>query len=693
MHTVNVSSSDSLSGVDTTLLANDPANFQVFAVRDGPRSSNVYFKLSSNVHPFPIADMTSSMFLDAYDDSKWNISVRIKPKDYPNAGRVAGSLFNTYDVIFRGVNTELGVVKNYFEVSSSITNQSGSDFVSAPKRMYVGARRQNITGTVLQNSDVLALDTRYWAKFIDNDSIDLHSNGFENNTVKHSYRNLNPIDAELASQTDIKNYDALALSWNFNSVSTSNGTGNFRVLDYSSGSAIDSSKGNYGWLGPIAGVQHDGYGYGFSTNSTSVVSDERINAFVPTEPETAMASDMIQILSDDDQVLNVFEVVPNYVFTIEKSMFEAISKEMLNFFGSAVDFNNVIGDPVNRYRSRYKELEKLRETFYRRVTKTSDIEKYIDYYKWFDDSISTIVSQIVPASADFVADVMNTVESHVLERHKYETKFPTLESNVPEVESGTETYALTDTYSLGSSPVPQSPRDTTKNRLFWKLRANRSADEITSGDATIDTQRETFRRIISSNPFLSRSVATQFDYRNNLTYNVNDSFKRRRYIKNFAEKISTTRTYKGGVNFTDKKNIQFVYSSLHPAGPVNKEGGTYVPLNVLLAFMSDLVKIQTNNDPKLVTEKTKRYFKVLRGRDYEEGLGYYNLKSSMAFPFNIYTGSISDGYQSLVNHNLSGSELIITNLHNDVYGPDMENQCRDLSQSTLLVDTSRDTLS
>ena len=28
---------------------------------------------------------------------------------------------------------------------------------------------------------------------------------------------------------------------------------------------------------------------------------------------------------------------------------------------------------------------------------------------------------IVPASADFVADVMNTVESHVLERHKYET--------------------------------------------------------------------------------------------------------------------------------------------------------------------------------------------------------------------------------------------------------------------------------
>ena len=672
LHTVNVSSSNSLSGVDTTWLATDPANFQVFAIRDEAYSSNAYFKLASLNHPIPLPELTSSVFMDVYDDSKWNLSVRIKPKDYPRAGVVAGSNYNTYDVIFRGINTELGVVKNSFEVSSSITNISGSDFVSAPKRLYVGARRENITGDVLQNSDVLAVDARYWAKFIDNDSIDLHNSGYENNTIEHSYRNLNAIDPELASQVDIKNYDALALSWNFNGVTGSNATGNFRVLDYSSGSAVEAAEGNYGWLGRIAGFQHDGYGYGFQNNATNVSKDIKINAFVPTEPETAVASDMIQILSDDDQVLNVFEVVPNYVFVIEKSMFESISKEMLNFFASAVDFNNVIGEPVNRYRSRYKDLEKLRETFYRRVTKTTNVEDYVDYYKWFDDSISTIIQQLVPASADFVENVLNTVESHVLERHKYETKFPTLESNVPDVEAGVETYSLTDNYSLGSSTVPQSPRDTTKHKLFWKLRANRSSDEITSGDSTIDSQRETYRRIISSNPFLSRSVSTQFDVKNNSTYNVNDSFKRRRYIKNFAEKVSRVKTYKGGVNFTDKKDIQFVYSSLHPAGPVNKQTGGYVPLNVLLSFMSDLVKVQTDNDPKLVTEKTKRYFKVLRGRDYEEGLGYYNLKSSMAFPFNIYTGSIAAGYQSVINTNLSGAELIITNLHNDVYGPDME---------------------
>ena len=92
-------------------------------------------------------------------------------------------------------------------------------------------------------------------------------------------------------------------------------------------------------------------------------------------------------------------------------------------FAGAVDFNNIIGDPVNRYRERYKAMEFLRAAFFRRVSNVSDVEKYIEYYKWFDDSISTIISQLMPASADYTNDVMNTIEGHVLERNKYKTMF------------------------------------------------------------------------------------------------------------------------------------------------------------------------------------------------------------------------------------------------------------------------------
>ena len=108
--------------------------------------------------------------------------------------------------------------------------------------------------------------------------------------------------------------------------------------------------------------------------------------------------------------------------------------------------------------------------------------------------------------------------------------------------------------------------------------------------------------------------------------------------------------------------------------------------------MEDLVKTQPNNDPKLVTEKIKRYTKVLSGRDFEEGVGYKNMKSSIAFPFNIISGSISTGYQREVSQRLSAS-VILTNLHNDVYGPDMEVPMQGPSPTMQLVATSLDILS
>ena len=84
---------------------------------------------------------------------------------------------------------------------------------------------------------------------------------------------------------------------------------------------------------------------------------------------------------------------------------------MLVFFAGVIDFNNLIGAPVNRYRERYKDLEKLKETFFRKVTNTSTVEKFINYYKWLDDSISEIITQILPYSSGLEANVADVIES------------------------------------------------------------------------------------------------------------------------------------------------------------------------------------------------------------------------------------------------------------------------------------------
>ena len=129
-------------------------------------------------------------------------------------------------------------------------------------------------------------------------------------------------------------------------------------------------------------------------------------------------------------------------------MYNAISEEMLNFFAGVNDFHNLIGHPVNQYRMNYKGIEKLREAFFRRVNKVSEVEKFVDYYKWFDDSIAQIIQQLIPASADYTSDILNTIESHVLERNKYQYR-------IPMIEFTSSTEALTSFAITGTKIMPQ----------------------------------------------------------------------------------------------------------------------------------------------------------------------------------------------------------------------------------------------
>ena len=484
-----------LSGSNTTFLSNinpgttkDNANFQVYVARDKIYSKNVYFGLKSANDPNPIPSLTSSDFPSVYDNTRWNVSVRIEPnwedKIYDEATTYTDK---DYKIIFRGVNDVLGTTANSFEITGTITNEVATNFLRAHKRVYVGAERNNITGSIINKSDVVALNCRAWAKSISNSDLLSHNYGSENSGIEDANKYISPTYD--GSNFDIVNLKTLALDWTFNNVTASDAAGNFRVIDASSGSASD--RENFGWLGAATGYRHTGYGHGFVASSTSVVENRRINAFKSIEPEQVVSSDMINILSQDDQVFGVDQTVPSYLFTIEKNIYEAISSEMLTFLAGVVDFNNLIGEPVHRYRDRYKDLEKLRELYFEKVQSVTEAEKYFEYYKWFDDAITTIIKQLLPASGDGLDKVMNVIESHVLERNKYQTPFPTLESKDPSPDG--VFYGITEKsypYAVGFSTLPSSPRDTTTRAKYWKDRAERTHPDITSGDATVDSHRE-----------------------------------------------------------------------------------------------------------------------------------------------------------------------------------------------------------
>ena len=367
-------------------------------------------------------------------------------------------------------------------------------------------------------------------------------------------------------------------------------------------------------MGALAGYQQPGWGYGFPASSSGSIKKKQINTFKFIEPERATSGDAIQILSEDDKVFGVVETVPNYIYTVEKSMYRAISEEMLDFFAGVVDFNNLIGAPVNRYRGRYKALEQLRAIFFERVTKTSQVEKFVEYYKWFDDAMSQIMGQLVPASSDFTSDVYNVIESHALERNKYKTQYPTLETNPGVLGTAIDGIGqMGIDYSEMATTLAASPRPTNKHIPFWKKRAKRSSPEITSGNTTIDTQRETYRIVINSAPrFATKPLVAVSDAGSNYEPNLyaNRNFQK---LYNLKHGKANESLIHGGVNFERSKNIHYVYNSLYPFGPIDTTDGRFVPLNVLLGLTKDMTPIQNFLDNRELRKRVKRAVLVYSG--------------------------------------------------------------------------------
>ena len=60
-----------------------------------------------------------------------------------------------------------------------------------------------------------------------------------------------------------------------------------------------------------------------------------------------MYENTVKILSFDDEVFTRDSRPVKYFFAFEKSMYDIISKEIIDIFGTIVDFNNLIGEPVN----------------------------------------------------------------------------------------------------------------------------------------------------------------------------------------------------------------------------------------------------------------------------------------------------------------------------------------------------------
>ena len=652
MHSANTSDVG-----DTTWATNDYADLRVLAIKPKAGSKDTEFHLISSVGAIPT--LTSSVFKDVYNDNKWNFGVRIINEKHPIGNFVIGastsgsSLAATpYRLEFFGVNSDAGIIREEFYLTGTIANAGAVNALRSAKRVFAGAHRTNFTGTVLQRSDVRMSSVRYWADYVSNEVIKAHARDVENYGRLQPNRNAFLTQNSLTG-TYVPEAATLALNWNFYNLTSSDASGQFIVDDYSSGSS--ELQGRYGWYGNIVKAQHTGRGEFFATSSDDAVEKYYFNNSRQSAPEVIQTSEMINIMTDDSTFYDRGQRPIDYYFSIEKSMYQVISDEMINFFATIAQFNNLIGDPINRYRQNYKSMEKLRQLFFESVENTPDLDRFIDFYKWIDSSISIFLQQLIPASANSSDSVRTLIESHILERNKYWSKFPTLDTlDLRDLESaalgsgagvGSPPHALGLSNPVFSSrPISGLQRD---HGTYWRLRAPRTSGILSSGDANVDRDREQIRVVVES------AAARRRDTPVNLS----------------TDNLRKSRLLHGGTNYDALKNRSLIFNAVYPQGPKAYSG---TPLNVVLTNNTDVQDFVDVDD--VIDPNKKKYFPFemsIRRVDEtgQPGVNVNSYESVMAgtilSPFNLLSSSTptNDYNDILINQFKTGSHIV--NLHSD----------------------------
>ena len=582
-------------------------------------------------------NIESDWFIGQYNTNKWNLAIRLKHENYPRSN-VSGNVVANYFVEFSGVEAEGNNKKNSFHISSSI---SAATFTS-DKVFYAGANRTNVVGSVLYESDVKLGSVRYWHSYLSDDAIDRHAYD------PSSFGANNPQENDLVDTYAIETprEKTLSFHWAFDTLTGSAVGGDFEVADVSSGSATTTS--DYGSLSDTIQRSLPAHAINFSTSSTTVFSDEFLFSAIKRRPSDLMSSDLVTIKNDETRNFFVDDDVSDNFYSFEKSMYASISDEMMKMFSTALDFNNLIGQPNQKYHHKYNMLDFLRDRFFDDVENDPDIEKFTSFYKWIDDSISVALNQLVPAGTRFSGKIDNVIESHVLERSKYVHQFPimtTYESTEGSIKGISEMK-----YDWEHGHAPLANVDEEQNNVLWQQ------DRKVKTGLREDLRVSRNNHSIQSSGLLRKEIggATR----------ISDTYAIRRFAKIYDVAIVSQSSLHAGINFSREKNLSLFHESVAPAGV------TTGPDNIITIGVGsgDGINRGVRNDDITGKRMFSATAKIESRASEEYG---YEVKSDSVLPMNLVSGTVHSGYNNEVM-SFFASDVIVSNLHHDSYGRNNE---------------------
>lgn len=634
--------------------AAEARDLQVYLVRDSAESKNAKFVIKNQSETIYAS---SSYIYDIYEEEHYNVALRIKPQTYPYAGNVTNTTPD-YDIELYAVSHNFDELKEEVLIATTVDNATGSAYLQRPKRIYAASHYENFTGSVLQQTDLEFGRVSAWLDYLPNSSIQEHNKDVLN------YGNFKSIDGATAfaiGDAQIPTMDLSILNWDFDTVTTSDSSGEFVIEDTTSG----STDTIYGWVDNIIRREHDGKGDNFPITSTAFLENEFLYATKKELPETSFNVNNIFIKGDRQIFFGEDEDVSDNLFVLEKSPAAIVSEEMLKLFSTTQEFSNLFGRHVDRYRIEYKDMTRARQLFYQRVDTGLDFDKFFTYFKWIDQSISEMINQLIPASVNFAGGVTDVIEPHILERDKYQRQIGLLQTVTSTEASVRGVQELNYNWRIGHAPLPTEDQDS--NSLWQSERRARAT-----------TDAELIRKVIvrqTDQEFVNPIILSGSDG----NYS-GSTYATRRFSKPVRLKVEFSDSIHGGINYEKSKDRDLFKSGIGLHSPIGTSGA---PKNVItfgaglgdgLNVLEDLKTKDTLGPSDLIKYDgfgMLGKFTDFVGSEYaplNPQLDYYSRrKVSDMFIGNIVSSSVNTGYNSTINTASSGYRVgvNVVNLHSD----------------------------
>lgn len=380
----------------------------------------------------PVLEMSMSLSGSGiFDGDKWNVSFGCFRNDSIGS-RVSSSYFLRIGKSDTSDGLEMYYTSSFFNeqpsgegnVLQSVSNNynSSGSFICIGKNQaidsMVGYRFLNDALNVVDEARLTeyvgwASNLRFWSKGITVNEWKEHTRNPKSVGVEDPFTNYNFVKNTSGSFEKLR-LDTIQKQPERNS----DNSGILKLVDFS----LNTSETT---------------GSGFLTGSKILTGDIFDYTYMSPMFDEASTNEKIRIRSYQDQKLldeDPWAVpVPSYLsnalflqeepsddtrLSIEFSMVDSLDKDIISMFSDFDLMNDMLGSPELMFSPDYPDLERLRDVYFNRLSGKPDFRKFLEFYRWFDMSISTFIEQLIPSKTLFKGTNF-VVESHILERHKH----------------------------------------------------------------------------------------------------------------------------------------------------------------------------------------------------------------------------------------------------------------------------------